>query len=245
MGIFYSATERGFFDTRIHGERMILIPDPDWAPPLVSVVLQPGQGLPDGSVVNTGDDEITLNLPDINAEPERIEVANGACLLPPDAVEIPPELHEYLLAGNAKGKLIVPDSNGQPVLVDPPPPADEVLSGANVDSERDRRIDAGLEFRGAAFQSRAGDRENIAGSAQLAFMAIVAGAQPGDLRWADAAADFFWIASDNTRVLMDAQTVVEFGKAAALSKQAHIIAGSNIKQMDPIPADYTDDKWWP
>ena len=53
----------------------------------------------------------------------------------------------------------------------------------DVDAERDRRIDAGIEFRGVMFQSRATDRENIAGAAQLAFMAMVAGAQPGDLRW--------------------------------------------------------------
>lgn len=127
------------------------------------------------------------------------------------------------------------------------PPAVEplIVTTDDVDAERDRRIDAGVEFQGALYQSRADDRENIAGSAQLAFMAIVQGAQPGDLRWATPEADFFWIALDNSRVPMDAQTVVEFGKLAALSKQAHIIAGSNLKQMEPIPANYNDNKWWP
>jgi len=116
---------------------------------------------------------------------------------------------------------------------------------AGIDAERDRRVDAGIEFEGVMYQSRAGDRENIAGSAQLAFMAIVAGAQPGDLRWSEPEVDFFWIAADNTRVTMDAQTVVAFGKSAALNKQAHIIGGSNLKLMNPIPVDYVDDKWWP
>lgn len=132
--------------------------------------------------------------------------------------------------------------DGLPAWVEAPTVAP---TAADVDRERDRRIDAGVEFQGAAFQSRAGDRENIAGSAQLAFMAIVAGAQPGDLRWSDPDYDFAWIASDNALVPMDAQTVVDFGKAAAQRKQALIFAARQLKDMDPIPARYTDDKWWP
>jgi len=118
------------------------------------------------------------------------------------------------------------------------------ISAQDVDAERDRRIDAGITFQGKVYQSRAGDRENIAGAAQLAFMAMVAGAQPGDLRWAEEDEDFEWIAEDNSRVPMDAQTVVAFGKTAALRKQALVFAGSNLKKQAPIPVDYTDDKWW-
>lgn len=119
------------------------------------------------------------------------------------------------------------------------------LIATDVDAERDRRIDAGLQFQGVTFQSRATDRENIAGAAQLAFMAVVAGAQPGDLRWSNADADFAWIASDNSLVPMDAQTVVAFGKAAAERKQALIFAARQLKEMASIPANYTDDSWWP
>lgn len=115
----------------------------------------------------------------------------------------------------------------------------------DIDTERDRRIDSGLQFQGVTFQSRATDRENIAGAAQLAFMAVVAGAQPGDLRWSNADADFAWIASDNSLVPMDAQTVVAFGKAAAERKQALIFAARQLKEMASIPANYTDDSWWP
>lgn len=114
-----------------------------------------------------------------------------------------------------------------------------------IDVERDRRIDAGVEFQGVMFQSRATDRENIAGAAQLAFMAVVAGAQAGDLRWSSADQDFAWIASDNSLVPMDAQTVVAFGRSAAERKQALIFAARQLKDMTEIPADYTDDKWWP
>ncbi|AVO53638.1 DUF4376 domain-containing protein [Ectopseudomonas mendocina] len=115
----------------------------------------------------------------------------------------------------------------------------------DVDIERDRRIDAGVEFQDVMFQSRATDRENIAGAAQLGFMAVVGGAQPDDLRWSNPDQDFTWIASDNSLVPMDAQTVVAFGKAAAERKQALIFAGRLVKGMEPIPADFTDDKWWP
>ena len=119
------------------------------------------------------------------------------------------------------------------------------FSSADVDSERDRRIDAGIEFQGTLYQSGTTDRENIAGAAQLAFMAVIGGAEPGDLRWSSPEADFAWIASDNSLVPMDAQTVVAFGKAAAERKQALIFAARQLKDMLEIPADYTDDKWWP
>lgn len=114
-----------------------------------------------------------------------------------------------------------------------------------IDTERDRRIDAGVVFQGVKFQSRATDRENIAGAAQLGFMAVVAGAQPGDLRWSDPDQDFTWIASDNSLVPMDAHTAVALGKAAAERKQVLIFAARQLKDMEPIPTDYTDDKWWP
>lgn len=120
-----------------------------------------------------------------------------------------------------------------------------VTEAADVDAERDRRIDAGIRFQGVVFQSRTTDRENIAGAAQLGFMALTAGAQPNDLRWSDPDQDFVWIASDNTLVPMDAQAVVELGKIAAQRKQALIMAGRQLKDMAPIPSDYTDDKWWP
>jgi len=114
-----------------------------------------------------------------------------------------------------------------------------------IDTERDRRIDAGIEFQGVKFQSRATDRENIAGAAQLGFMAVVAGAQPGDLRWSDPEQDFTWIASDNSLFPMDAHTAVALGKAAAERKQVLIFAARQLKDMESIPADYTNDKWWP
>ncbi|WP_422402568.1 hypothetical protein [Pseudomonas sp. GZD-209] len=119
------------------------------------------------------------------------------------------------------------------------------IGASEVDAERDRRIDAGVMFQGVMYQSRATDRENIAGAAQLGFMAVVAGAQPGDLRWSNPGEDYAWIATDNSLVRMDAQTVVAFGKVAAERKQMLVFAGRDLKDSSPIPVDYADDKWWP
>lgn len=137
------------------------------------------------------------------------------------------------------------DVEGDEYFSETLPELQALVTNAKVDAERDRRIDAGVNFRGDLFQSRATDRENIAGAAQLGFMAVVAGAQAGDLRWSDPDEDFTWIATDNSLVPMDALTVVEFGKSAASRKQALIFAGRQLKNMNPIPADYADDKWWP
>lgn len=122
--------------------------------------------------------------------------------------------------------------------------AEDARIHRKIDIERDRRIDAGFEFEGVRYQSRPGDRENIAGKALEAFMAIVGGVQPGDLRWAHTGRDFAWIAADNSLVPMDAQTVVAFGKAASAHKESHVFAARQLKDMQPIPTDYTDDKWW-
>jgi len=118
-------------------------------------------------------------------------------------------------------------------------------TAADVDVERDRRMTAGFEFQGTLFQSRPSDHENIIGAAQLAFMAVAGGAKPGNLRWSDSNQDFTWIAADNSLVPMDAPTVVDLGKAVIARKQALIHAGRQLKDMETIPGDYADGKWWP
>lgn len=125
------------------------------------------------------------------------------------------------------------------------------IRGSDVDAERDRRISSGFEFHGVRYQSRlpstnrAGDWDVFSGKALEAFIAVSSGVQPGDLRWSDPGADFAWIAADNTRVPMDAQTVIELCKAASEHRSRHTFAGSDLKSMQPIPEDYTDNKWWP
>ena len=123
---------------------------------------------------------------------------------------------------------------------DLPPP-----TSADVDAERDRRIAAGFTFAGKFYQTRPDDRENIMGASTAALAAIINGASPGDYRWHGGDADFVWIAEDNSEVPMDAQTMFAFGQAAMAHKQALIFNARALKNMDPIPADYTDDAYWP
>lgn len=162
--------------------------------------------------------------------------------IPEDCIDISEEIYDRVIANPEPGKIRSHNSEGLPILIDPPP---YEPNAGDVDKERDQRIDAGIEFQNIIFQSRATDRENIAGAAQLGFMAVMAGAQPGDLRWSSPDQDFAWIASDNSLVPMDAHTVVAFGKAAAERKQALIFAARKLKDMESIPVDYADDKWWP
>jgi hypothetical protein len=115
---------------------------------------------------------------------------------------------------------------------------------SKINGHRDYRIAKGFLFQDKIYDSRPEDQKRISGASQLAFMAIVSGAQPGDYLWASEE-PFGWIAQDNTLTLMDAQTVVEFGKTAAEWERAHIFAARDLKNMEPVPENYKDDIWWP
>lgn len=129
-------------------------------------------------------------------------------------------------------------------------PPQVVVQTSQVDLERDRRVSSGFYFNGVLYQSRlpsynyAGDWDVFSGKALEAFIAISEGSQRGDLRWSDPEADFTWIAADNSRIPMDAFTVIELCKAASVHRSRHTFSASNIKAMNPIPEDFKDDKWW-
>ena len=113
-----------------------------------------------------------------------------------------------------------------------------------IDIERDRRVNAGLSFMGHRFQTRPQDRENIAGAATLALVALTLhGATVGDLRWHGGQSDFAWIDADNNLVPLDAPTMVMLGASAANHKADHIYAARRLK--DEPPLDFTDDVHWP
>jgi hypothetical protein len=128
-------------------------------------------------------------------------------------------------------------------FVDPAAPVPDI--GELINAERDRRIKAGFEFATVLYDFDDRAKANISGAALQAFMAIVAGAQVGNLRWHGGTSDFAWIAADNSIVTMDAQTVIEFGKTAAAHEQGHIFAARTLKDADPVPSDFADDAYWP
>jgi hypothetical protein len=124
-------------------------------------------------------------------------------------------------------------------------PAPPASTPEDVNAERDRRLVADFTFRGRKFQRDPRSLQRITGAATLAGFALGAGAQPGNLRWANPERDFAWIASDNSLMPMDAQTCFEFGQAAANVETSIIFAAKQLREMQSIPTDYTDDKWWP
>ncbi|MET3602022.1 hypothetical protein [Martelella mangrovi] len=114
-----------------------------------------------------------------------------------------------------------------------------------VDAERDRRIADGFRFGGVVYQSRPGDIDKISRWAASARSATEAGAVAGDYRWHGQDYDFAWIAADNTTHKLDAPAMVALGEAVLAHEQAHVLAARQIKDMDPVPADYENDSYWP
>lgn len=113
-----------------------------------------------------------------------------------------------------------------------------------VNIERDRRINDGFIFNRIKFQSRQKDRENIAEASTNALAAIMSGAKPKDYHWHGGKEKFSWIAEDNSTYPMDAQTFLEFSKAALEHKQSLIFAARKLKDMKNIPEDFREDRWW-
>lgn len=113
-----------------------------------------------------------------------------------------------------------------------------------VDSERDRRLYAGVTFEGNTYDSDAVSRQNVSDAGRLAFMSVMGGSLAGDLRWATPDQDFAWISASNAKVLMDAPTMVNLSRAMVASKNNLTMAARALKDMAVIPADYADDKWW-
>ena len=122
---------------------------------------------------------------------------------------------------------------------------DVVITAIDIDAERDRRVSAGFMFNGKLFQSRVEDQKRINGAGTLALAAIVSGAQSGNYRWHGGSEDFGWIADDNSIMTMYAQTVMAFGQTAATWESLHVFAGRALKDMNPIPIDYTSNEYWP
>lgn len=118
-------------------------------------------------------------------------------------------------------------------------------STADVNAERDRRIALGFEFGGKNYAFDPDSKQRVTGAGTLAGFAMGAGSQAGDLFWHGGSTPFVWIADDNSLTPMDATTCFAFGQAAAAHETAHIFAARAIKDMAQIPANYTDDTFWP
>lgn len=125
-----------------------------------------------------------------------------------------------------------------------PAPEPGPPTAADVSGERDRRLRLDFTFDGKSFQRDDVAIKRITGAYSMALAAIVGGVVAGDLRWHGGDSDFAWIASDNSLVTMDAQTVIAFGNACAAIEEDLVIKARAIKDLDPIPDDFAADAWW-
>lgn len=120
-----------------------------------------------------------------------------------------------------------------------------LITHDQIDAERDDRTYNRFKYQNVYYQLDEKSISRITAMGADARFAVLGGAQPGNLRWADPEIDFGWIATDNGITPMDAQTMIDFSTAAKLWVSKHTFAGLNLKGFDPIPQDYTDDKYWP
>lgn len=115
------------------------------------------------------------------------------------------------------------------------------LERAEVNAERDRRIDGGFAFavEGVTYvvQSRQTDRENIEALARDADKAIAAGALAGDFAWNDRyPAPFGFIMADNQIVPIDAHQMVAMREAGAAFKANLTFFARSLKaEIDAAP----------
>jgi hypothetical protein len=145
-------------------------------------------------------------------------------------------------AGAALFADIVAAGNIAPYVPPAPPTPDW---SALINAERDRRILANFSFGGVPYNFDEVSKGRISGASVMALAAMGQGAQPGDTYWHGGVTPFVWVAADNSLNVMDAQTCFAFGLAAASHDRAHIYAGHALKAMDPVPADFADDTYWP
>lgn len=120
-----------------------------------------------------------------------------------------------------------------------------VITHGEVTMERDRRMRAGVKYKGHIFDSDETSMLRITAANVLAARWIDSGGDPKTLKWYDEKTQFKWITADNTVVPMSASDILELGAAASEHERAHIFAARALKDNEVIPSDYTDDKYWP
>lgn len=154
-------------------------------------------------------------------------------LSPDDSIGLAPDIRKALNQWISDGHIVS----------DYTPPA---IVAEDVNFERDRRLYSGFQFNGVRYDFSREALDNINSASIRASLAIQnKGVQSGDFRWHGQASDFEWIAADNTRVPMDAQTVLLFADAAGQWKSGHYLAARALKDMSPIPAHFQSNDFWP
>ena len=121
----------------------------------------------------------------------------------------------------------------------------QIVTRDQVDAERDRRTEHAFVFNGKPFRLDEKSIGRITAMGADARFAVKDGAAEGDYLWSDPNNPFGFIATDNSVMPMDAQTMAAFANAAKLWVSRHTFAGLTLKSQNPIPVDFADDSHWP
>lgn len=181
---------------------------------------------------------------------EKPVVTDDGMTSPIKALDVKPETHEVVEAGAPPFTFIpglVTLTDGEWAIVDEYAHGKAIEpSRDQIDAERDRRTAQTFQFGGKFFQLDERSISRITAMGADARFATAAGAEEGDYFWADPTTPFSFIATDNSVMPMDAQTMTAFANAAKLWVSRHTFAGLVVKSMDPRPADYaTNEAYWP
>ena len=154
------------------------------------------------------------------------------------------------LKGYPKGTVQVPLRPNQPDMywVDGEwkyVPAPVVITSADVDAERDRRIASGFTHRGKRYQTDAFSERSVHTMMTVASAYLLGNGDGESYRWFNPNYDFYFIAEDNTHVLMTAKDMIEFGTTFAQWGSMHTLVGSELKRQEVIPVNYKDNNYWP
>lgn len=188
---------------------------------------------PDGNVLGFYAEDVhgarmrPVYLPD---EPVHIgDEPNPDCKIPADAVAISDDQWIELVSYQGLRRW-----DGSAVVVyTPPAPA---ATTDDVNAERQRRITAGRLINGVRVTGRDEDARNLMSLALIAQMRIAA---------ADTTTATTYRDGDNVDHTLTPPQIVSMWQESAAYVSALYQASWDIKAMDPIPADFAADQYWP
>jgi hypothetical protein len=120
---------------------------------------------------------------------------------------------------------------------------DPVATEEMVNAERDRRLLLPFPFGGKTYQRDPQSVLRINGAVSMALAAMALGTAPDAALWVNGG-PFQWITADNSIAELTPAGVIGLGMACAEVETRLVFAARTLKDMDPIPLNYTDDEHW-
>jgi hypothetical protein len=152
------------------------------------------------------------------------EIENVVASLPPES-QGPEPHHSVAAESRPDGTYVLTVSDELDPLVDSldPDVAPPHVLNLEANKQRDKILSEGITFQGVFYQTRPHDRENIALGGQSASSALSTTPEtPFDIEW---------IAADNSRVPMDAETMVSFSVEMSKRQSQIVMATRDVKDQ--------------